>query len=42
VVLQRELANGQKELLAPARVVVGGKVENDRHEEPDVVEAWEC
>jgi hypothetical protein len=38
VVLQRELADGEEELLAPAGVVVGGEVEDDRHEKPDVVD----
>jgi hypothetical protein len=39
VVLQRELADGEEELLAPAGVVVSGEVEDDRHEEPDVVDS---
>jgi hypothetical protein len=38
VVLQRELADGEEELLAPAGVVVGGEVEDDRHEKPDFVD----
>jgi hypothetical protein len=39
MVLQGELADGEKELLAPTGVVVGGEVEDDRDEKPDVVES---